>query len=275
MIIRQLALVSEVPEIPLAEVLRVASALQKQVARDFAPLWHIPATVDGFASLEQVPLGYWQIIIIRDVPNVAGYHTDNNGQPYSLVEAGRSWSLTASHEVLEMLANPFGNWLVAGRSPAQNQGRVEFLVEVCDPPADEAFAYTVNDVLVSDFYTPRYFDPLAHEGVQYSFNSAITAPRQVLPGGYLSWHEPVSNHWFQLNYSGVQPEISDLGMLARNGLNARAMVDALTPQTRRLARLPANTPKLMSAISAASSAEEASVSRAESLRQQIDELPES
>ena len=37
------------------------------------------------------------------------------------------WSLTASHECLEMLADPFGNRLIAGDSPKPDQGRVQIL----------------------------------------------------------------------------------------------------------------------------------------------------
>ena len=110
-----------------------------------------------------------------------------------------SWSLTASHEMLEMLADPFGNRVVAGRSPKRGQGRVEFLVEVCDPSEAAEFGYTVNDILVSDFYTSRYFDPAFDTHARYSFTGAITKPREVLRGGYVSWHDPVSNHWWQQN----------------------------------------------------------------------------
>jgi hypothetical protein len=53
-----------------------------------------------------------------------------------------------------MLADPFGDRLIAGQSPKEDQGRVEFLVEVCDPPEDQAASYRVNNVLVSDFTPP-------------------------------------------------------------------------------------------------------------------------
>src|SRR6266542_3806602 len=106
MLVRHVALVPYDVDVPIPEVLRVASALQKQVTRDFAPVWNVRATVDGFGSLEAVPLGYWPVIIVSDVKDAAGYHTDKNGQPFALVEAGSSWSLTASHETLEMLADP-------------------------------------------------------------------------------------------------------------------------------------------------------------------------
>src|SRR5437867_13297237 len=88
-----------------ADASKVAAALQKQVTRDFSPIWEVDATVDAFASLEDVPLGYWPIIISKDSPDFAlGYHTDKQGQPFSIVRFNANWSLTASHECLEMLA---------------------------------------------------------------------------------------------------------------------------------------------------------------------------
>jgi hypothetical protein len=273
MLVRQVALVPEGVDIDLAEIARVAAALQKQVTRDFSPLWQVNATVDGFASLEDVPLGYWPVILVSEVQGALGFHVDKNGQPYALIQAGSSWSLTASHEALEMLADPFGNRLMAGQSPKPDQGRVEFLVEVCDPCEDHTFAYTVNEVLVSDFYTPHFFDPVAQSGVQYSFSTRITQPRQVLQGGYLSWHDPVSNHWFQEQFFGDTPQFSDLGALARKGGSLREMVDALTPQTKRLSHLAPETPQLAHAVTAAATAGNASAARAASLRKQIAALP--
>jgi hypothetical protein len=150
---------------------------------------------------------------------------------------------------------------------------VEFLVEVCDPSEDQEFAYTVNDVLVSDFYTPHYFDPLPHEGVRYSFNGKVSAPREVPRGGYLSWHEPVSDHWWQETFfDGTKSKFNDLGVQDRGNGSLREMIDRLTPQTKRLSHLKRSTPQLTSAISAASSSEEASEARAEALHAHIAEL---
>jgi len=271
--IRQVALVPDGVDIDLTEIVRVSAAVQKQVTRDFSPIWDIQATVDGFATLDQIPLGYWPVMIMQDVQGAAGFHQDKNGQPFAVVEAGDSWSLTASHEVLEMLADPFGNRIVAGPSPKPDQGRVEFLVEVCDPSEDQEFAYTVNDVLVSDFYTPHYFDPVSQDGVRYSFNGKVTNPREVPRGGYLSWHELESDHWWQETFfTGTKPKFNDLGVLDRKNGSLREMIDALTPQTKRLSHLKRNAPKLTGAIAAASSSDRASVARAEALRARIETL---
>src|SRR3954470_8311662 len=104
--IQNVALVSEVDSVSPDWLTMVAAALQKQVTRDFGPTWDVKATVSAIERLEDVPLGYWPLIIVQDVQDAAGYHTDKNGQPYALIEYGTSWSLTASHECLEMLADP-------------------------------------------------------------------------------------------------------------------------------------------------------------------------
>ena len=232
MFVRQIALVSETPHITASQLTRVGAALQKQASRDFGPLWGIQATVDSFVSLDDVPLGYWPVIVRDDIgdSSAAGFHQDENGQPFALVEYSRQWSLTASHETLEMLADPFGNRLIAGDSVKPGQGRVEYLVEVCDPSEAASFAYRVNGVLVSDFYTPRFFDPIASSGVQYSFTGAIKKPRQVLKGGYLSWHDPITDHWYQEVFFRNAPEFRDLGALGSLKGGIRSTIDRLTQQ---------------------------------------------
>src|SRR5437867_57542 len=118
------AIVSQTPRVPADQLMRVSAAVQKQVARDFRRYWNIDATVDAFGNLRDVPLGYWQIVIRDDIPyDAAGIHlTHANGQPFALVRYSTNWSLTVSHECLEMLADPSGNRehfqaLVADRVP--------------------------------------------------------------------------------------------------------------------------------------------------------------
>lgn len=225
------AVVSEVKRHDESDVARVTAALQRQAIRDFRTIWKVEATVDSFPKLEDVPVGYWPIMIRDDIdmPGAAGVHLDKDGQPFALVAMSDSWSLTASHELLEMLADPFGNRLVPGQSPKPDQGRVEFLVEVCDPSEAEQFGYTVNDILVSDFYTPHFFDPVKADGVRYSFTGAITEPRTILEGGYISWHDPVSDHWWQEVWFGPEPEFRDLGVFdAAKAGSLRAWIDGQT-----------------------------------------------
>ena len=214
------------------EVTVVAAALQKQVPRDFAPIWDVTATVDYFPALDVVPLGYWPVFVVEQAP-AAGTHIDHGGQPIAYVEYGPSWSLSASHEVLEMLADPAGTRLIAGDSPTDGE-RVEFLVEVCDPCQDATNAYTVNGVLVSDFYTPAYFEPSFTQGSKYSFCGTLRKPRDVLPGGYLTWRSPTSSRWFQIDGND---NVKDLGLVA-GSMGFRNAIDTASP--RRLSHLPAD-----------------------------------
>lgn len=272
-LLRQLALVSESQQISFSELTRVSAALQKQATRDFSPIWSVEATVDAFERLEDVPLGYWPMIVMDNIGfDAAGIHLDKDGQPFALITAGEGWALTASHETLEMLADPFGNRVVAGDSPKPDQGRVEFLVEVCDPSEAEEFGYTVNGILVSDFYTPSYFDPVQASGVRYSFTSALTEPRQVLRGGYLSWHDPVSDDWWQeIFFSGPQSQFRNLGPLTSRTESIRAQIDRRTNQDSRTAMASSRASLRSSRMSVQLVARSTS-SKASTWRSQIQEL---
>ena len=188
------ALVSEIQRISSGQLARVSAALQRQVTRDFGPIWGIRATVDAFGSLDDVPLGYWPVVILDQIddPSALGYHQDQDGQPYALVVYTQSWSLTASHETLEMLADPWGNRLIGGSSIKPDQGRVRYLIEVCDPCEAPQYAYRINGVLVSDFYTPSFFDSRESSGGRYDFTRAIQSPKTILRGGYISWLDPAT-----------------------------------------------------------------------------------
>jgi hypothetical protein len=276
-LVKHLALISESKRVSLSDVAIVAAALQKQATRDLAPIWEVSATVDAFSRLEDMPLDYWPMIVKDDIgyDGAAGIHLDRNGQPYALITASDQidgWSLTASHETLEMLVDPFGDRLVAGDSPKPDQGRVNFLVEVSDPSEAATFGYSINGVLASDFYTPHYFDPLVAEGVRYSFTGAIAEPRDVLPGGYLSWHDPESDTWWQeIWFDGDHSVFRSLGRLSRENGSFRSQIDKLTGKFTHDAMLPgravAGRAGLVSAVNFRSTA-----SRAAALRSEIERV---
>ena len=197
MLIQQVGIVRQTAGLSEEELLELSAAIQKQVTRDFGPLWGIDATVDPSLSLDRVPVGYWRVLIVDDTNEpVPGIHQTEDNKPFSLVTFREDWETLASHEVLEMLADPSLTRRVPGDSPNPDQGRVEFLVEVCDPCQAEQFGYSVNGRWMSDFYTPSYFDPVAASGVRYSFNGSLTEPKQVLRGGYLSWRVPETDEWW-------------------------------------------------------------------------------
>ena len=208
------ALVSLTRDIPTRLVLQAAAAMQKQITRDFTPYWGLRVTVDAFEDLESVPTDYHPIVIFGasdelvskleyavgeertaeivddfERGRLTGLHMNSfTRQPFALVAANDTWSVTLSHEALEMITDPFGNRLVAAAHPFDPRRRVRYLLEVCDPC--QAVWYPVNGVPVSDFYCPRYFDPVLPDRDRYSFTGAIERPLQILEGGYLTWIDP-------------------------------------------------------------------------------------
>jgi hypothetical protein len=230
MLPRHIALVSLSTKLTPTQLSQTSAALQKQATRDLGPIWGIEATVDYFPDVKSIPLGYWPIIIMDKLndPGAAGYHTDKNNQPFSLVELDETWQLTCSHEMCEMLVDPYGNHTISAGSLEPSQGKVEYLVEVCDPCEDASFAYSINGILVSDFYTPNYFDPQAVPGVRYSYTGAISKPCEVLKNGYLSWQDPVSKQWYQGNFFGQSLAIAALNGMRAYGKSLRSQIDRLT-----------------------------------------------
>ena len=273
MILRHVALVSETQSISFSELGRVSAALQKQAVRDLGPVWNIQSTVDAFARLEDVPIGTWPIVVEDNIntPGAAGVHEDKDGQPFALVMAESGWSLTASHELIEMLVDPFGRRLTEGQSPKSGQGRVEFLVEPCDPSEATQFAYLINGVTVSDFYTPKYFSTVFNSADRYSHTGVIKKPRQVLKGGYLSWRDPVTDHWFQETFfQGNTPKFRDLGQLTASAKSFRRQIYDVTHEAFA-ARRPKGK-ELAAASNALDAAAESTESKAAQWRKQITSL---
>jgi len=279
-LIRHVALVSESKSIEMRQVSVVAAALQKQVARDFGPIWEITGTVDAFDDLESVPVDYWPVIVRDNIsqPGAAGFHQDEQGRPFALVQADANWSLTASHETLEMLADPTGITSIAGSPPPQAPNhissfeRVIYLEEVCDPCESDDCAYLVNGVKVSDFITPHYYDPSGASGVRYSFSGKIQAPHTVLEGGYVSFGNPSDNHWYQIMIRNNQTGVRDLGVLkVSRGQSLREQVDRLVRKKRKSEYYRTKSPTVKPPAKASSLAE-TSTARSKTLRSLITSL---
>jgi hypothetical protein len=243
--LNQVAVVSQTNKIKMDELTLVSAAIQKQVTRDLAASWNIDASVDCFESLAAVPLGYWSVIIMDEIPaETEGIHKNNqNGQPYALVRHADDWPMITSHEVMEMLVDPSGDRTVAINSPHPDQGRVLALVEVCDPIESAQYGYSVNGILLSDFYTPRFFDPVAAGGVQYSFSGAITHPLQVLDGGYMSWWDPITAHVFQVFVNGAKKQFVDRGPVPAGFGTLRSFADSFTNAHRAKIRMKKKKPR--------------------------------
>jgi hypothetical protein len=226
MMMQQIALVSTDEQVDPAELSRVGAALQKQVLRDVTPLWGVSACVAAFPRLEELPLGYWPILLsAQDASWDASVHLDDNGQPYARVPLSPHWSHEASRACLELLVNPLGERCVSGTSLREDQGLVAYLLDVCAASAQLSDGYTIDGVLVSDFCTPAYFVRDARLGERaYSFHGSLDAPLALREGGRLTWFDQDSNSWWLRTRHGERCDDRKLGPRDRAFLSVRELV---------------------------------------------------
>jgi hypothetical protein len=198
----------EVDDGRLQTVLR---AINRQIEEDFAPYWGMTATVRLEGALDSKPKaeeatslrGDAVIYLVAESPkasDVLGFHDINNsGIPFGFVfldiakEVGENWSVTLSHEVLELIADPEANLLVAGPHPSDPKREVFHWYEVCDAVQDET--YEIDGIAVSNFVLPLYFTKKDERGSRNDFLGAAkdrTRLRSfgVHPGGYIGFFDP-------------------------------------------------------------------------------------
>ena len=176
----------------------VLPALQKQVTGEFRAYWDIDCTLEFLPKGETLTKGWWQIVIIDnpDLAGALGYHElSSQGTPLGKVFAkldidyGQAWTVTFSHELLEMLADPWINWMAEGED-----GQI-YALEVADPVEADELGYSIDGVLVSDFVTPGWFEHTQNDRVD--FKQRIHNRLELAPGGYISVLDP--NHgWIQV-----------------------------------------------------------------------------
>jgi hypothetical protein len=204
-----IAVVNESTVVNGSDLPAVIAALQKQVEEHFWPAWGLDAELELVASAPRdataggnpgkgAPLDptWWQLIILddSDQADALGYHeTTAAGLPLGKIFAkttmqdGGQWTVTASHELLEMLVDPEINLSVFVQDSDATSGKL-YAYEVCD--AVENATYVIDGVMVSDFVLPSYFEPGTvgvHPAAPFDFLKQLAMPLPaLLPGGYLS-----------------------------------------------------------------------------------------
>ncbi|HEY2859731.1 MAG TPA: hypothetical protein VGJ21_15025 [Terracidiphilus sp.] len=244
MSIIQIGLVDKTGHLDPDLVHAAALALNLQVTRDLPQFWPITATVMYLPNPKKVPAGVWPVQLVKELPpGEGGYHADKHKQPYSKVIASahdNTWTIDASHEILEMLVDPWGNRMqssvaieIVRRKVKDGTGQFGYLVEACDPCEDNSYAYTINGIAVSDFITPHYYDPVTTPGTRYSFCGHIKEPRQLLPGGYISFVNPIKDEWQQILWvdTSKPPQLVNLGP-APADKSLREWIDGLEPSLK-------------------------------------------
>jgi len=203
------------------EVAKVVRAINRQIRDDFEPYWHWSGELrlEGCSPLNDSSLGV-QIADLKEAPqdvrgdailylwdkmadvqNALGYHDENNrGLPYGFVftevskQLNEPWSVTLSHETLELIGDCNVNTLAAGPHPQEKQRLVFHWYEMCD--AVQAETYPIDGIDVSNFVLPLYFTIGEQTGARNDFLNRAPGGKGlrsfgVNPGGYIGFYDPV------------------------------------------------------------------------------------
>jgi hypothetical protein len=182
--------------VTLDDLTKAVAALQTQVSDHFGPIYDVDANLYVITDIAALSPGDWLIVVSddSDQADALGYHElTQDGQPLGKVFAksdkddGLSWTVTASHELLELLADPWANLLSFGADGLLRA------YEVCDAVEDDSLGYEINDVKVSDFVLPAWFNSTPGP---YDYKGHCDAPLKLLSGGYIG--EYVNGTWTQV-----------------------------------------------------------------------------
>ena len=200
----QISVINESTVLADGDVAPVVAALQKQVTNDFRPGTDTQHSIVPKGT--QLPAGSWWPVLLddSDQANALGYHDlTTEGLPIGKVfaasdlKAGTSWTVTASHELLKMLGGPNINLTVFVEN--NNTAGILYAYEVCDACEDDSLGYQIDNVLLSDFVYPSWFESFRTEGsTQFDRVNKIQNPFQLLVNGYIGiFHVASGSGWQQ------------------------------------------------------------------------------
>jgi hypothetical protein len=206
------------------EIAAALPAFQTQASRDFAPAWGIDADIKFLSKGIMPTAGCWQLAILDDSDQAGalGYHeATTEGLPLGKVFAksdlaeGYVWTVTVSHELLEMLVDPELNLTVFIQQSTASGNLIAY--EICDACEADQFGYKIGDTLVSNFVFPAWFESFRKKGsTQFDFCKHIDQPFQLLPGGYISvWDIHAGSGWQQVNSAATPATGSQRSTIGR------------------------------------------------------------
>jgi len=181
-----------------------------------------------------------------------GYHFQNaQGIPYGFVfteiaqQIGELWSVTLSHEALELLADPEINLLVMGPHP--EEGRDVFhCFEMCD--AVQAETYSIDGIAVSNFLLPLYFmgtrdtDEVGarNDFLGRNYGGMTLTSFGINPGGYIGFYGPqLGDHdTYSIRGDSIRPHAAGDEKQGRTSQTCDAL-----PQVRGPGENPSGSPQ--------------------------------
>ncbi|MGH6834542.1 MAG: hypothetical protein ACREC9_03120 [Methylocella sp.] len=162
---------------------QLIATLQTFLDESFVPVWGTPAKL--VKATRPLP-GAWTLVFLDDAdsPGALGYHDlTKDGLPLSKIfvkttlEIGDKVSVTACHELAEMLVDPAINLWSDGPNGTL------YAYEMCDAVEEEEFS--IDGIAMSDFVYPAYFELFRKSNsAQFDYLKRVTKPFQILKGGY-------------------------------------------------------------------------------------------
>ena len=103
---QNIAIINNSTKISNTELERAVKAIQIQVSKHLAPIW----AKDGKLRITKSPQYGDYLVFVADTieqKGVDGWHTVRNGVPIAEISYNSDWTYTLSHEIIEMLHNPY------------------------------------------------------------------------------------------------------------------------------------------------------------------------
>ena len=163
---------------------QLITAMQSYIDDHIVPVWGTPAKLvhtQGFIT------NAWAMVFLDDSTQadaLAFHDLTPEGLPISKVfvrttiDDGQLVSVSASHELVEMLVDPAINLMTTGPD-----SKLAYAYESADPV--EEVTFNVNGIPMSDFVYPSYFEAFHKPGsVKFDHEDQIQQPFQILSGGY-------------------------------------------------------------------------------------------
>lgn len=196
------------------EVKTAVAALQTQVHRDFAPAWGIDAELTFVAKGAEPDHGSWWLVIEDDseYPGVVAYHTlTSEGLPQVKISVRNAkqtnweWTMAASHDLMEMLANPMLN-LTVFVTENGTTGKL-YVREICDPVSSPQYTYKIDGVVVSNFVFPSWFESSRKPGTsQFDYGNHLVAPFELGTGAYMTVFDVNAGSGWRAVFSQESPQ---------------------------------------------------------------------
>ena len=243
---------------------RAIAAINRQINEHFAPYWSMSATLrlEGRSAeqpdkMQPPDLRGDAIIYLwneTDVEDAIGYHFQNaQGIPYGFVfteiaqSIGEPWSVTLSHEALELLADPETNLLVMGPHPSDNRD-VFYWYEMCDAVQDET--YEIDGVAVSNFVLPLYFTgtrDVDEVGARNDYLGRMHGGQTlrsfgINPGGYVGFFDPQIGDHDTFSIKGDAVALMRLAVKSRGKETRRSVRYRQFDEREKLRRMVAHKP---------------------------------